>query len=158
MRDAPYAVDHLSTRSQRPIISRDTCDSIPLLPPPIKSVTCWPRPPLPPPSSPAIPLHTPPKLDGKTFSLVESREPLSAISYRVADSGEQCVCTCARPFACLPTFFPSFPLFLSLSFSLQTNLFFPAKETSGKGEIETTLDGLSETLFPSRKEESSWTL
>lgn len=25
VRDAPYAVDHLSARSQRPIISRDTC-------------------------------------------------------------------------------------------------------------------------------------
>lgn len=36
VRDAPYAVDHLSARSQRPIISRDTCAS-----PPIKSVTCY---------------------------------------------------------------------------------------------------------------------
>lgn len=119
MRDAPYAVDHLSTRSQRPIISRDTCDSIPLLPPPIKSVTCWPRPPLPPPSSPAIPLHTPPKLDGKTFSLVESREPLSAISYRVADSGEQCVCVRvrARLLACLLFSLPSLSFFLFLSLS-----------------------------------------
>lgn len=35
VRDAPYAVDHLSARSQRPIISRDTCAC-----PPIKSVTC----------------------------------------------------------------------------------------------------------------------
>lgn len=29
VRDAPYAVDHLSARSQRPIISRDTCASLP---------------------------------------------------------------------------------------------------------------------------------
>lgn len=29
VRDAPYAVDHLSARSQRPIISRDTCASPP---------------------------------------------------------------------------------------------------------------------------------
>jgi len=35
VRDAPYAVDHLSARSQRPIISGDTC-----VPAPIKSVTC----------------------------------------------------------------------------------------------------------------------
>lgn len=102
---------------------------------PIKSVTCWPRPPLPPPSSPAVPLHAPPKLHGKTFSLVE----LAAISYRVADSGEQCVYVCVciciymYIYVCLPVcllahfFFPSFlPSLLSLS---KLIFFCPSKET-----------------------------
>ena len=75
MRDAPYAVDHLSRRSQRPIISRDTCDS------PIKSVTCWLHTPRRAEGEPAPHHHhhhhhhhhrrrrCSAKLDGKTFSL-----------------------------------------------------------------------------------------